>query len=379
MTVAAAAGVAPRTSRWRQARVWLLVVVALVVVALVAGPGGSGGPALDPRSTSGNGAKALVLLLEHFGATVELTSGLPAPGTDTAIILTDELADTRREALQGWVRSGGRLVVADPSSPLEVGAAQRGPDGLVTVSRVDGPCPAAGLDGVGRIDTGGSELLRTIPGAVGCLAPPGGGGVFLVQLDVGAGRAIGLGGAGVFTNARLGHDDNSVLAVQLLAPGPGAHVAVLLASPAGSGNRSLWSLIDPPTRLGLMQLLVAFAALVLWQIVRLGRPVPAVAAVQIAGSELVVAVGGLLARTGSRDSAAAALREATRRHLASWLGLGRRAGVAQVADAAAQRAGIPRQRVIDSLTPRPVDQDADLVRLAQTLERLRQEVGHVRR
>jgi hypothetical protein len=362
------------TSRTRTVWFWIAIVAAAVVVGLAVGPSPTSGPAFDPRSTSGNGTKALVLLMERLGAKVSLTADIPAPSVDVAVVFSDQLSADRLNGLVKWTVAGGTLVVADPSSGLQRSGAVREVNGLVTQDHVTGPCPVAGLDDVGRVDTGGSLFLRLPSAATGCFAA--GDGYLLVTEGAGRGRFYGLGGAGAFTNALLAKDDNSVLAADLLLPRPGASVAIMLRSPVGGGRRSLWQLLNRPTKLALAQLLVAVVFVGLWRARRLGRPVREDQPVQVAGSELTVAVGNLMARAGRRDAAGAMLRLGLRRWLGQRLGLGPSATPAQVADATATRTAIRHDRLLILLQDSPVVSDADLLELAQSIEGVRQEVAH---
>jgi hypothetical protein len=353
---------------------WVALVAAVVLVAVVAGPPGNPGPAFDPRSTSGNGTKAMVLLLSELGAQVTLTADLPGPNVDTTLVLTDQLSADRRSGLERWMSGGGTLIVADPTSDLQHSAPVRIGHGFATRNNVNGPCPAAGLDDVNRLSTGGAFFLRLPPGAEGCFAA--GAAYLLVTERVGAGRFIGLGGAGPLTNSLLGKNDNALLAADLLLPHRGANVAVMLRSPVGGGRRTLWQLLNRPTKLVLAQLLVAVIAVALWRSRRLGRPVSEEQPVQLAGSELTVAVGNLLARAGRRDAAAAGLRADLRRWLGDRLGLGSTAAAAHLAAATATRTGVTTERVLALIVDQPVADDAALVELAQQIEHVRQEVVH---
>ena len=75
-------------------------------------------------------------------------------------------------------------------------------------------------------------------------------------------------------------------------------------------------------KLALAQLVGAFVLFVWWRSRRLGPPVSERLPVEIAGSELVAAVGDLLRRRGNPQRAAATVRADTRRVLAERLGLG---------------------------------------------------------
>jgi hypothetical protein len=122
---------------------------------------------------------------------------------------------------------------------------------------------------------------------------------------------------------------------------------------------------------------VAFALLALWRARRLGRPVAEPQPVQLPGAELVMAVGNLLQRAKGRGQAAGLLTDDLRRSLAERLGLPPSAPPDQVADAVAARTGVPRQRVLRTLThPTPRD-EAELVALSQAVDTIRREVIRV--
>jgi len=364
------------TRRWVP---WLVIGGLLVVLAIVSAPAGQGGT-LDPNGTGPNGAKALVLLLRQYGAVVTIDHGVPGPDDGAALILQDQLTDARRSMLAGWVAAGGRLVVADPRSPLQLGAATDA-SSLFTSHELtpQGSCPALGLSDVDQLSVGPSLLLRRPPGstASGCYGytlNDGEQAWFVLSAPQGRGSVVALGGAGVWTNALLGSDDNAALAVDLLEPAPGANVDILVASLVGGGNRSVLDLLSPRLKSSLIEILVSLAVLAWWRGRRLGRPVPESSVVSIAGSELVVAVGDLLARTGSRDAAARQLRHGTRAWLGERLGLGRWATADQLADVLTFREGTPRDPVVALLVDAPIADEEALVVLAQSLAHLRQEV-----
>jgi uncharacterized protein DUF4350 len=360
---------------------WLVIAGLFLTLGIAAEPSGQGGY-LDPAGTGAQGAKALVLLLRQYGARVTTDAGVPGPGVGTALVLTDTLDPVRRQQLARWVSAGGRLVVADPGSALQPGVPTQVGNGFTTTDLTpSGSCPVVGIDQVETLSVGTSLLLRSPLGTpvVTCFGGTLSDGepvAFVVSERMGAGQVIGLGGAGVWTNARLDKADNAAFAVGLLAPATGSGIDILTASPAGNGNRSFLSLLNPRLTTAVLQLLVAFAVFAWWRGRRLGRPVAEDQPVRLAGSELVVAVSDLLARTHNRDAAARQLRAGTGAGLGTVLGLGPHAGVDQVADAAAARSAVPRQRVVDLLSDTTLADDAALVRLTQALAQLRQEVTH---
>jgi hypothetical protein len=109
-----------------------------------------------------------------------------------------------------------------------------------------------------------------------------------------------------------------------------------------------------------------------------GRPVQEPQAVQIAGSELVVAVGHLLQQARRREAAASMLRAALRRSLGDRLGVPPDAPSADFAAAASSRAGVAAASIEVALDPRPPADDRALVELARSVEAIRSEVTHAR-
>ncbi len=301
----------PSPNRLRGAGPWIVIAGLVVLLAAIGGRGGQGGPPLDPTSTSPDGAKALALLLSDLGARVDQATGPPAPGSGgTALILADRLDLDGHRRLLDWVRAGGTLVAADPSLSTDFAAPARAPGagGILTVTRpLTAECSSPEVAGVRVIDPAGGLALRPPTGATGCF-PVGGGGDFLVVVPVGQGTLVLVGGPDAWTNAHLGQLDNSVLAANLLAPGgTGVTVSWIIGPRAGSGHLSLWELLPTRVKEGLAQLLIAVGLLCVWRGRRLGRPVLETQPVELAGSELVAAVGTLLHQGHRLDDAAGIL------------------------------------------------------------------------
>jgi hypothetical protein len=215
-------------------------------------------------------------------------------------------------------------------------------------------------------------------GAGGRACFPRNDGAWLLVQPVGTGSVVRLGGASVLVNENLGKADNGVLLASLLVPAEGTTVQVLQPPLPGGGTAGLGDLIAPRVRLALWQLVVAFVLLALWRARRLGRPVAEPQPVQLSGAELVVAVGNLLQRAKGRGQAAGLLTDDLRRSLAERLGLPASAPPDQVADTVAARTGIPRERVLRTLTHRTPRDEAELVALSQAVDAIRREVIRVR-
>jgi hypothetical protein len=360
-----------RTRRWLP---WIVVAAGIILAVAIAGGGGNDtGRAYDPTSTSTGGTRALVDSLRALDVDVTVDQAAPTPRTTALLVLVDAMSDAQRQAISAWTDAGGTLVVADPDSPLNPFRAAR-PSILGAVQRdLDRHCDVAALREVGHVVVPQANLLRVRPPATGCFTS--GADAWLVTQPQGRGTLVVLGDAGPFTNDSLGDADNGLLAVTLLAPTPSASVQVLPLPAPGGGHKTLGDLVSPNIKLALVQLAFAFVLYALWRARRLGRPVLEPQPVQIAGSELVAAVGRLLQRGHARGRAAEVVRDGARRSLAQRLGLPPDAPVQAVADAVAARTGRPADEIAGVLAgPQPAD-DRALVAAAQDAETLTREVS----
>ena len=360
---------------------WLAVVVGVALVVVVAGRGEEEGNPLDPASPGPLGTKGLVEVLRELGGEVRVSGEPPGAGTETALLLSDDLSPGRRQRLLDWVGRGGTLVVADPSSGVtaveQAGSTQIG----LLDAEIERRCDVAALADVGRVAAPGGVVFEIpegqgAPGGTRACFPRNDGAWLLVQ-PVGSGTVVRLGGASVLVNRELGEADNAVLLASLLVPAEGTSVQVLQPPLPGGGDAGLTDLIAPRVRLALWQLVVAFVLLALWRARRLGRPVAEPQPVQLPGAELVVAVGNLLQRAKGRGQAAGLLTDDLRRSLAERLGLPPSTPADQVADTVAARTGIPRERVLRTLTRSTPRDEAELVALSQAIDTVRREVIRV--
>jgi hypothetical protein len=350
----------------RRALPFALLVVAVVVAALVAGPGSQGAP-LDPRSTGPAGARAVVDVLTELGTEVVVEPDA-LDGLDRALLLADGLDDAAREDLEAWVGAGGLLVVADPRSPLTPEAVGTAAVGGIGIAPIEPDCAIPALADVAQVLPDRNGALYEADGdAVGCF--PRGEGFWLVATPVGEGAIVALGGPGVLVNGNLEQPGHPELLAGLLA-GDGA-VGFLRPQLPGEGDAALADLIGDNVRLFAVQLLLALLLVVAWRARRLGSPVEEPQPVAIPGSELVTAVGNLLQEGGSRGRAAALLRDDLRRTLLGRLGLPRDTPADVLAETAAARSGVEADALRRALDPTdPADADA-LVALAHDIERLR--------
>jgi hypothetical protein len=363
--------------RGNRALPWVLLAVGLLAIAVLSRGGDDTGEELDPRSTGPLGARGLVLLLEEMGADVAIG---PRVDGDVAVLLVDEIGRAQEEEVREFVERGGTLVVADPLSSFAPALTRSGAsffDPGDDDETLAANCAMPAVSEIRAITAPNAVMFRVKPGAIGCFGPSDDGARgYLVARSEGDGSVVALAGGAPFVNDRLDEVDNAVLAVSLMAPQPGVRVTVLEADAAGSGEDSLLDLMPGSVKSSLWQLVVAFAALVLWRARRLARPVEETQPVAIPGSELVIATGNLLHRAGRRDASVQMLQSQLRRDLAMRFGLSADLSVEQVADVLVTR-GIPAAKTRYALSPRRVDSDEEFVAVASAIESLRKEVLHV--
>lgn len=387
-----------------------VVLLVAVVVGVVLTGRVESVPPFDIDSARPNGMEAVRLLLDERGVRVErapaadLVAGTVASGPGDAVVAmvpsvatADELA-----ALERLAEGGTTVVLGEPLPDEGAGAA----DELV-FSPLDeaafltdrtladtpalpadpGECDVAELADLGDLDVAFAAPMA-LDGDRRCWADPGG--TYLTERAVGAGRVVTLASPFLWVNARLQPDKedggaplaNGPAAIRLLGDADTVTFIDPVPSPDAvrTGSQDVWSLLPLPVQLALAQLLGALVIFLWWRSRRLGRPVEERLPVEIAGSELVVAVGDLLRRRGNAERAAATVRGETRRVLAERLGTGPEPTPAALVSLVAARTGREPADVAAALyddPSRPITSPDALVGLVRTLDTIRQEVLHV--
>ena len=374
----------------RNVGAWVVggVVVALTFLVLVL-IGGGGDTALDPRSDARLGTSAMVALAGELGAEVTVADrlgDLGSGGPDVTVLLVDRLDDEQRVIVDDWIEGGGRLIVTDPASDYapEVESSFEEVGDLGPARTLAGRCEIDALDGidVAGIEPRNGGVLYRPDGAEELCVEDGLGAAYIAASDRGEGTVVAIGGSGMFVNAALAEGENAPVVAALVAPQPGTEVLVLepgpLAGTTGTGDDGAADLIPDSVIRAILQLTIAFVLYAAWRARRLGRPVAEPQPVAVAGSELVAAVGNLLDRTRSPDHAARLLRADLHRFLADHLGLPAASPPDVVVSVAVDRTGVDEASLTWALGPTPVTDDAGLVALARTIDRIRTEVlAHV--
>jgi len=316
---------AGRSGGGGRAAITALVVVVAAVAMLLLVRSRPDVESFDPRSSASDGANGMVLLLEDYGATIDITSSAPPASPDDAadervLVIADRLDDDQRNDLLAFVEAGGVAVVADPASSLHGGASAD--DGAEPVqadlpgslfgrgnqlpatdeANVDrGDCTVAALDSLRGVFSPQGLLFPVEGEQPHCLGD--GRHAFVIVRDYGDGLIVGLGDNNIVTNGYLRYADNAGLVTSLLAPDRGARVRIMIGTEAkpsvtdiGTGDETLVDLVSPGVWMTLAQMAMAFVVFCFARGIRPGRAVREPLPLPIAGNELVLATGNLMQR-----------------------------------------------------------------------------------
>jgi hypothetical protein len=212
-------------------------------------------------------------------------------------------------ALADWVRAGGRAVILGIATPLARLERERlgrpvsdEPGGGGTLR---GPWAA---DVRALADLGPRRFTRT-PRTTPLLGD--GGGAIVVRVAVGKGEAIYVTEPRLFANATIARADNARLAFLLARPRrAGGTVAFDEALHGAVVDRSWWSVLPIPDRVGLAGGALAVALAMIGGALRLGPPVRLQPPREPTSVEYVDALAALYARVHARGHALAALAAA---------------------------------------------------------------------
>lgn len=373
---------ASATDLWRAARgpvvVAGIVLLGALLIALVAGPAGSG--RLDPRSPDPSGGRAVAEVLRDQGVQVELVTTTAAVRATTragdTLLVVDPglLVEEQVEAVRG---TGADLVVLAPLAPELFAPGVTAGSGSEYGVR-EPACALPPARRAGRADAGGPSWLVE-PGTVsgsGQLCYSRDGEPSLVRVPDGPRSVTLVGNPAALANSRLGEEGNAALSLGLLGANPRLvwYLPSLADVPDSAPTESFYSLVPAGVWWGLVQLLVAVLLVAAWRARRLGAVVVEPLPVVVRAAETVEGRARLYRRGGARDTAAEALRGGLRSRLVPLMGLPTRAEPGVVVDAVASRSRRPPRDVTALLYGAAPPDDAALVRLADDLDALEREV-----
>lgn len=329
-------------------------------------------PPLDPRGTGPEGLRAVVELLRAFGSDVRI-GGIPSADDDVTLQPRDTLSGAPARRLRAWVRDGGTLVVTDPDAAL---AAAGDNTGLGPVPSFDPDrCDLEALSDIDRLGVAMPRPFAVRPGLTACFSDDRR--AALVVDRLGSGLVVSLSTPGPLLNENLGRADDAALAVALLGDRPGRSVRILdpnrFISDREVGDGTVLGALPRRARQGVAQVIVAF---LIWGVVRgrrLGQPVPEELPVPVPGSDLVLAVGEMLARGDDVHATADRLRRRARRQLGIAMGLGPDPDPRLLADSLSAHVSMDRPSLDRALVDPVADVDT-LIDVAHRLDRLQEEL-----
>lgn len=328
--------------------------------------------ALHPENHGPDGFNALTTVLREHGVDVRLTTSWEdaRDGSDGATLVfvdAPALSDTATDAL---LASGRDVVLLEPRSRTLA----RGFDatfGGRDTSSDTGCALAPDVRALSEAQLYTGAASDCFPGSAGS----DGSAVIVATRDDHTVTAVDA--ASLFTNGTITEADNAALALTLL--GRNDTLVWYLPSAAdtdrGAGDASLADLTPPwVTPVIVLGLLTAIAAAV-WRGRRFGPLVAERLPVTVRASEALEGRARLYARSRDTAHAARVLRRTSAAAIGARLGLGRRAPVSAVADAAAVALGAPVERVTAILAGPAPTTDAALLQLSDSLTRLEAAIG----
>lgn len=344
----------------------LIVAFALVVLAAVA-TRGAAKPDVRPSTyvDTPQGLRALFLLFESAGVEVSRLHHSPSDADDTertiAIVApTWPMSAKQIDDALDWVDAGGRLVVVEAkeiegSQSRDASAffARLGRE-VTEITRLtttsEGGRAVLEADylrhGVGEIRWR-PPVRISLKSATSQDSPPAdpriddtvvlatcNGSTVIEELSFGGGTIVLVADDSFLTNVGLREADNAILAVNLFAGDPMGPVAIDEFHHGADEGGSRLTLIERLLALttgtwigrGLLLALLAVVVSVAGRAIRFGAPLPEAPAARRSMTEHAAALGRLLERGQSTDSAARALIEGTRRACGRRAGAPRNAG-----------------------------------------------------
>ena len=371
--------------RSRPRRIIAATVIGAVVV-IVAGllvwsqPSGVSDAAYHPENPGFRGARALARVLAGQGVRVVVAEGEKAlrgagVDADTTVVVssTAALRDATARNLQQLAGRAERLVLINPERTvlrLLVPDVDLRITGRTDVRNV---CDTADARPSERLSRAQAEYR--LSGATTCFATADGYSVYLRTSTSQLREVVLIGSTDVITNDRVGESDNAALAIRAL----------------GHSSKLVWYVPDlrdvPITTSGrrtsiyplwwssaMLLLALTVGALMWWRGRRFGRLVTEPLPVVIRATETTESRGRMYRKARDSARASAVLREATRRRLAAYLGLGASSDPPALTAAVAKNAGRALDEVHWLLHGPPVDTDPALLELANALAGLEKEI-----
>ena len=377
---------APKRPRWLPLLIMVVLIVAvLTAVTLMTRDPQANTDALDPANPGHSGGQGLAHVLADRGVSVtvvrsqrELLAATVDGATTVVITHTFRLSGKTAGAALAHAGSAANLVLLDPDPEVTKGMALPVDSHPADLANVIADCsePALGKDF--RLAQAGRAYTPTGdgPAATTCFPDVNDGGGAMVRLPSAQGRppVTLLGDASLISNGTILTSDNAAIALHLFGQSNRLvwYVPTVAdISAAESTSRSIAPLWFQP---GLALATSAVIFLCLWRGRRLGRLVTEPLPVIVRAVETTESRGRMYRKSHDRTRALIVLQLATRRRLASYLGLSESTALSSVAAAAAAISGRSYHDVLILLNSAAAHDDSSLLELANDLVALEKEV-----
>ena len=376
----------PTRRRWRSPVmvVVLLVASALAVTLLTRGSQGNTDD-LDPANPGFAGAQGLAHVLANHGVKVtvvrsqnELLDQRVDGATTVAIIGTNSLSGRTAHTALAHAASAASLVLLDPDLVVTTGMGLPVDSHLTDLRDVTAGCRGTDVGQTYLLAQADRAYVPTARGAAAttCFPDKTTGGGAMLSLPAAAGRppVVLLGDESLITNGAILDSDNAAIALHLFGHSDRLIWYVPSASDITAADGTSRSITPAWFRPGLVLGTSAVVLLCLWRGRRLGRLVTEPLPVIVRAVETTESRGRMYRKARDRSRALTVLQQATRRRLASHLGLSVSTTVSNVAAASAAVSGRTYHDVLHLLQSPAVQDDASLLELANTLQALEKEV-----
>jgi len=364
--------------------VFLLMASALALTLLTRSPQGNTND-LDPANPGYNGAQGLAHVLSDHGVAVtvvrsqrELLTLTVDGATTVAITGTDSLSGRTAHAALAHATSAASLVLLDPDPEVTKGMGLPVDSHLADLTKVAAGCRGTDVGADFRLSHADRAYLPTANGsaATTCFPDKRDGGGAMVSLPAAAGRppVILLGDESLIVNGAILDSDNAAIALHLFGHTDRLVWYVPSVADISAADGTSRSIAPEWFQPGLVLGTSAVVLLCLWRGRRLGRLVTEPLPVIVRAVETTESRGRMYRKSRDRTRALAVLQQATRRRLASYLGLSASSAISSVAAASAAVSGRDYQDVLHLLDSPAAHDDSSLLEKANTLVALEKEV-----
>ena len=363
----------------------LLLVASALTVTVLSRSSQHNTADLDPANPGFSGAQGLARVLSNHGVTVivvrsqqELLDQRVDGSTTIAITGASSLSGRTAAAAMAHAASAASLVLLAPDPVVTMGMRLPVTSHLTSLTDVAAGCQGAGVGTDFRLASADLAYAPTSAGsaATTCFPDKADGGGAMLTLPSAAGRppTTLLGDESLIVNGAILNADNAAIALHLFGHTDRLIWYVPSIADISAGESPARSLAPPWFRPGLVLGTSAVILLCLWKGRRLGRLVTEPLPVVVRAVETTESRGRMYRKAGDRNRALAVLQQATRKRLASYLGLSASSTISSVAAAAAAVSGRDYLDVLHLLDSPAAPDDSTLLHLANTLVALEKEV-----